>query len=176
MQQFLRQAFFVSLVFLAFPLLTGAKSTSSQCDSKNLPIKDCLVRMGPYRVQFTKQKILVSDGVWREVHDLPMKGEKTEWVAVTLHKRQGRYLLQQLLWSEPEGGVGLQSLNWYLWELKGAQLHRRTHQVVQKRTSTVDKSGDKKFHADPPLSFGVRVRKGQVKSLEWFVSEKSGRF
>ena len=104
---------------------------------KDLKRTDCRLKMSGVVVHVTKDKMLLSDGTWRGVDDLPMQ-KIQEWDMVRLEKLGNRLFLVLSFWSEPEGEAKVQSRHWIISEVKSegsvVKTTVKVKQVLQRRT------------------------------------------
>ena len=88
-------------------------------------------------VHVTKDKILLSDGVWRAVDNIPMD-KIVEWQQVRLEKLGSRLFLILSFWDEGAGETKIQNRHWIVSEVTSLNAVVKTavklNKIVQKRT------------------------------------------
>lgn len=126
---------FIVKLWLVANVVVSAEGKN--CSLKDLKRWDCRLKVSSVVVHVTKDKILLSDGTWRGVDDLPMQ-KIQEWDAVRLEKLGNRLFLVLSFWSESEGETKMQSRRWIISEVKSegsvVKTTMKVAQVVQRRT------------------------------------------
>lgn len=128
-----------------------AQNEKYECAQEALKKQDCLLLWQNYRVHFLKSKILIHDGTWRGIQEIPVAGEKSEWEKVQVHKLDGRWVLEMWVWSPPATEMALESLYWLVGEFKDQNLHFEVQEVVQYRRR-LQAQGIGRFPASSTLS------------------------
>ena len=164
-----------------------AKPKGDNCSRKELSLKNCRLNYKNYRLQITKEKILINDGVWRSIESLPLKSDATRWQRISLFPLGKRMLLETLIWDKPQGEGDIQSLNWIVLELHAEKLTQRLKRVIQKRRPVSVESGrkgpqersaksrGKTYIYDQMMKHGLKWKPGQ-KKIQWWVEFKKGEF
>lgn len=115
----------------------GVSAESKNCSAKNLKRWDCRLKLSGMVVHVTKERILLSDGVWRAVDNIPMV-KIIEWQQVRLEKLGGRLFLILGFWDEGAGEAKVQVRHWIVSEVTTAdgvvKTEVKVRQVVQRRT------------------------------------------
>lgn len=119
----------------------GQNSVGKSCSEKDLKRWDCRLQLGKAVVHVTKQKILLSDGVWRAVDDIPMD-KIQEWDQVRLQKLGSRLFLILSFWDEGQGETKIQSRIWWVVEISGVTTSVKVKQLAQRRTAVSEKKAD----------------------------------
>lgn len=125
--------FIVKLWLVAITSISASATESKSCSAVDLKRWDCRLKLGAAVVHVTKEKILLSDGVWRAVDDIPMD-KIIEWHQVRLEKLGKRLFLILSFWDEGRGETKIQSRIWWVLEVKGAKTEVRVKQLAQRRT------------------------------------------
>lgn len=147
---------------------------SVRCARWQMEQKNCFLKNKNYRMQITSEKVLISDGVWREIVPLPLKGEKVVWESISLGFVAGRPILQFEIWDEPQGEGQIQTLHWYVMELKGPKPIVQLEKPLQKRAMISDESKRKPAVKDPKAFYGLKA--GANGKIHWWLKPDSGSF
>ncbi|MCB0356483.1 MAG: hypothetical protein KDD40_05720, partial [Bdellovibrionales bacterium] len=126
-----------------------------------LNLKNCLLSIFGYRLHFLDDKILVHNGVWREIEDLPLVGEQIQWHDIRLKKLNQHVYVEFLMWSAPQGEAKVQNLIWYVYQLNESQMHKVSEQVVQRRNPNFGEGGPTYFF-DNMISHGIKSKNGKT--------------
>ncbi len=177
---FPRWAAALGVVLMSWPGSTvggGEIGQALACSTSELKAKECLLQQGPLRLQFRAETIVISDGTWRGLVDMPIRGEQVEWVALRYREMAGRQLVEILLWGEPSGEASLQSLTWIVGELKSADIDFVLSEVVSKRRFVEPgvKVRQLASLSDQREPFGLKTVDGQGQ-IHWWAGRRSGRF
>lgn len=168
--------FIFVLIFVLTPsdVFSAKEKDKFSCNKTELQTKSCVLKLLNYNLQLTPEKILISDGVFRNIKGLPVKGEKVEWVRVNTFRAHKRVFVELLMWGLPIGEANVQSLYWTVSELKGVKLSFLIYELVQKRRLIEAENGKTLILYDPRSPFGIKVdRKGK---LIWHVKNRKGIF
>lgn len=139
------------------------------CKAAKLKLKNCHLKLGPYKIQVWKDKIFIHDGIRRSIKDLPLK--EGEWVEVSLQKLRRRHFLEFVAWDLPKGEGAVESKRWYVFEFVGEHAHFRLEKVVQRRKRV----GENKFHFDRLEKYGLRGEgKRKNQKVKWYVGRENG--
>ena len=166
-----------ALMSPALAATKGQGGTVVHCTKKELELKSCQLRLKEYHLSFSPDKITVSNGIWKEVHPLPLSGEKVTWERVQLCRLKGRYLVELEIWATPKGEAEVQDLNWAVYELKEVRWQQQVMEVIQKRRLQLDEPKNNKkpqFHFDPKEKYGLKAEGGE--KISWFAGKWQGRF
>ena len=143
---------------------------SRSCAARDLKRWDCRLKMGPAVVHVTKDKIVLSDGVWRAVDNIPMD-KILEWHQVRLEKLGSRLFLILSFWDQGQGETKIQSRHWIVSEITSVgemvKSEVRLKQISQRRTPQTDG----KFLFDKAEATELKWSKGHV---HWRVGRESG--
>lgn len=137
------------------------------CGRTALQLKNCYLDLSPYSVRIWKQKISVSDKVARSLVDLPLTGEKVEWVTGRLKKLNGVFFLEWVAWEEPSAQSDIQTKNWYVYRLDKEKAALILTKPIVKRI----KMEQGKPKSDHDIEFGIRIEK---KVPSWFMGKEKG--
>lgn len=131
-------------LFLAYPQADAASSSQLKCSAEKLEQKNCVLRAANYTIELADKKILLNDGTWRAVEEMPLyEAKSVQWDLARLRILQGRLLIELKMWDEPSGEAEIQSLHWFVLQAdKGAKLERLLHQVISKRRKTSSGQGE----------------------------------
>lgn len=131
----------------ATPSGKGAKKETIKktCSVKALRQKDCHLNNGAMKIQVWNDKIFLNDKINRDLKPLPLTGKDVEWQQINLLQLKDRYFLELYLWNEADPKTEVQSLYWFVLEIKGSQLLAKLNQLIQKRKILV---GTKNFKYD----------------------------
>lgn len=140
-----------------------------ECAVQDLRQKDCLLRLKNLKVRLSAQKILIDNGTWKTLRDLPLVGEGTEWQRVRLMELHRRPLIDLLIWEAPAGPLQFQKLQWFVFEIREAAAELKLKRAVKARSA-----GDVKVEDQPP-KFGLKSIT-PAPSIEWYQEHDKGVF
>ncbi len=166
----------LSALALAAHTVQG-RSTALSCTSEQLNSRDCLLQWERLRIHIRAQTLLVHDGTWRALADMPLQGPAVEWVSVRFREVNDRPLVEMLLWSEPRGEASIQSLTWVVAELKSASIEFVLSEVVARRRHIEQGERGRILSSleDQREKFGLKPMDGQG-PIHWWVGRRSGKF
>jgi hypothetical protein len=81
MQPMARRFFIFALLISGVAQAAGPAKLPS-CSKKELELKSCRLEQTPYQLRLTADRVTVSDGTWKVVHELPLVGNQVEWQRV----------------------------------------------------------------------------------------------
>lgn len=137
------------------------------CAHSALQLKNCNLDLDHYSIRLWKQKLSVSDQVNRELLDLPLKGEKVEWVSGALRKIGSDYFIEWVAWEEPAATSQIQTKMWYVYRLNKQKAELVHSQPIVKRIRVENE----KPKSDKDLNFGLRLEK---KNPVWYSGKETG--
>lgn len=137
------------------------------CERSALQLKNCSLDLDHYSVRLWKQKMSVSDQVNRELLELPLKGEKVEWVSGALRKLGSDYFVEWVAWEEPAATSQIQTKMWYVYRLNKQKPELVHSQAIVKRIRVENE----KPKSDQDLKFGLRLEK---KVPVWYSGKETG--
>lgn len=107
----------------------------TNCVSKELSLKSCLLRLEKSELNFSESAVRVYDGTWREVTDLPAVDETTDWKSVKLRKLGELKLVEMKVWQEEKSAptLDLEALHWRVFTLEGTNLNLQQDRIIQRR-------------------------------------------
>lgn len=143
------------------------QSPDKVCDRSALQLKNCNLDLDRYAVRLWKQKLSVSDSVNRELADLPLTGEKVEWVSGSLRKLGTEYFIEWVAWEEPAASSNIQTKMWYVYRLKNQKPELVHSQPIVKRIRVENE----KPKSDQDLNFGLRLEK---QNPVWYSGKETG--
>lgn len=154
----IRTALLGLIVIFACPIVMAKDKTT--CAKRALENKDCHLSAGKLTVHLFKDKIIVSDDIHRGLSDLPYTGQNVTWHAARLRQLAKRPILELELWSPPSGEIGVESLGWYVYEIKSGEPSLRIDHVVQKRR--LISTEPKKYKYDQSKDHGLSVKANKI--------------
>ncbi len=166
--------FIFILLLLPFQLNGAKEKDKFSCTKTELVTKSCVLKILDYTLRLTPEKILISNGVFRKIKDMPLKGEQVEWIRVNTFRADKRVFVELLIWGLPIGEANVQSLYWTVSVLDGVKLNFLLYELVQKRRLIIGEDGKTSILYDPLSAFGIKVnKKGK---LNWHVKNRKGSF
>lgn len=163
--------YFIVLLFFNYRLDAGLKDKSYVkmiCKKKEKELKNCFLKFDNYKIQINKNHILLSDGVWRSIHDLPIQGKDTNWESLRIKKIGSHVFLEIKIWGKAQSILEIQSLNWFLLEINKKKLNKKISEIIQKRK--LREEG--KPLIDPIEKYGLKLmRNGKIK---WWAGSQKG--
>lgn len=124
------------LMITAILLFTSgafAKRDKPTCQGKEIRIRDCELRAGPYTLRLLADSISWNDSTWRKVDPIPLRGEGTSWEKINVQLNNGILVLQLWIWDKPVGENQVQSLNWYVTSIDQQKFSVLASGTVRKR-------------------------------------------
>ncbi len=138
-----------------------------KCSRRALQLKNCYLDLDHYSIRIWNQKVSVSNKVSRSLVDLPLSGEKVEWVSGQIEKLGGAYFIQWVAWEAPAEKSDIQTKIWYVYRLKDEKADLILTRPMVKRI----KSENSKPKADDEIKYGLRLEK---KDPAWFFGKEKG--
>ncbi|MBT4762541.1 MAG: hypothetical protein HOO06_12645 [Bdellovibrionaceae bacterium] len=169
----LRLGFFLLFMHQLFvsDVFASAK-VKARCYSTEVTTKNCRITYPPYTLQLSEKKITVHDGVWRSIFDFPLINENSQWHKVEFQKKKDLYFLNIYAWDPPKKESEIQSLKWYLFQVKSKKSHLITEQTVWKRylkeealgkvLPNKNKKVKKRFGYEPKVKHSFSVNKNNI--------------
>lgn len=151
------------------PIKKGPKLTKREtnvCQRRDLQLKNCYLYLDYYTVRLWNQKMSVSNNVSRSLVDLPLTGEKVEWVSGEIEKLAGQHFVQWVAWEAPSQTNEIQTKHWYVYRLQGEKAELVHTFPLEKRIRTIGKP-----KSDAQISFGLRL---ENKQPTWFAGDQKG--
>src|SRR5690606_12576088 len=163
---------FLGLFMIAFAVSAAAKNIA-KCGSRQLSNKDCHLKRDKLAIHLFKDKIIVSDGIYRGMGDFPASGATVAWQAGQLKRLNGRDFLEIEVWDAPTGEVDVQSLVWHVYEIRSGEPIAITHKTVQKRRliQSDPTSDNPKYKFDKSIDRKLFL---QSKKIFWKVGREQG--
>lgn len=155
----------------------GKARNSVRCTKKELGLKSCKLQLEAYRLSLSPEKITIDNDVWKEVHPLPLVGEKVTWQRVQLRRLKKRWIVEVEMWTEPEGEAEVQDLHWVVFELKNVKWNKHVEEVIQKRRRRLQEAQAAnriRFQSDGKEKYGLTLKKSG--KISWRVGKLHGDF
>lgn len=159
--------FFIFAVLSAGLAHASSPAKVPSCHKRELELKSCRLEQAPYQLRLTADRVTVSDGTWKVVHELPLVGDQVEWQRVSLRPIGTRWFVEFELWTPPESSAEIQNLKWFVVELEGTSWTKRVEEIIQKRrrllSSSTPPAKGPKYQLDRKESFGLELNtKGEI--------------
>lgn len=142
-------------------------AVEKKCSRRSLQLKNCYLDLDHYSIRIWNQKLSVNNKISRSLTDLPLTGEKVEWVFGQIEKLGGVYFVQWVAWESPSDKSDIQTKIWYVYRLKDENAELILTQPLVKRI----KSENSKPKADDEIKYGLRLEK---KKPAWFFGKDKG--
>lgn len=145
-----------------------------QCSQRSLRIKNCHLKHYGYHIHFTEsERIIISDGIWREVEDMPLKGDAVLWEKIWMERIQGRTFVSVMQWTAPKGEGEVRSLQWVVLELDGSKVKKQLTQTVQKLRVSLNNREPAQYK-DDRKPYGLSPGEGD--KIYWWNGHHIGHF
>ena len=161
----------LSLFSLVLSLVLSPTSQAAgrlACSSRDLKRQDCRLRLGEHNIRLLPATIARDDGVWHTVDDMPLKGEGIVWEKIRFEKVGSRSLLQFWIWDKGTGQAQVQSLHWYVADIRKDKMKLLAEGIVRRRR-VKDAKGE--FIYDAYESHGLKPEKNG--SITWSLGSQS---
>lgn len=159
------------------PDLQSSNVHSARCQKRSLARRNCDLSLGKYVLSLTHDRISMSNGVWKNIQDLPFKEEGTQWERVELSQLGNRWFIEFEFLTQAQGEANIQNLVWIIYELHDSDWNKKMERVVQKRRIRLENEASsledsKSFLRDAKEKFGFRLNSaGQI---EWWSGHQKG--
>lgn len=150
-----------------------AYRNSSECNQTELSLKDCALSDGNYKIHFFGSKLILNDGTWRAIAKIPLEGKMINWKSIKVKNIKKRKLIEMYLWSDPIGEAQVQSLHWFILQLRGVQYTIIVDKVVQKKTILNKEGKVTKRVSDKMVRHGLQADKNH---LYWYYKREKNKF
>ncbi|MCB0389793.1 MAG: hypothetical protein KDD58_00810 [Bdellovibrionales bacterium] len=138
-----------------------AYSKKNHCNPTELQLKNCPLDTQGYRFHFLDDKILIHDGVWRNLEKFPLQGKETEWQNIYIKKIGRSVFVEILVWTAPYGEAQVQNLKWYVYKIDHSRLHILAENIVQRRNKNFN-SGEPPYFFDNMTPHALKDKKGKA--------------
>jgi hypothetical protein len=161
-------------ICLGFFNTPAEAKSDARCTKKSLAQKNCRLVLGSGRFQFLRENLTIHDGTWRQVVPLPLIEEGAEWESLRVFDLGGRRFYELKIWTIPDA-LKIQSLKWFVIELKGIDVQQQLEQVIQKRRpkEPVVNGAKTQYLADKIEKHGLSLKNNKV---HWSFGYKKGEF
>src|ERR1035437_9035078 len=128
----------MKLWLLLLMLFTSALSATPlrdklTCTLKELERQDCRLASANYIVRILPKTIVLNDGTWHAVDEMPLKGEAVAWEKIQFQFLSGWPILQLWLWEKGLGESEVESLHWYVADAEKRKFTLLAEGIVRKR-------------------------------------------
>lgn len=121
------------MIWLLALFISAAPSNADRCTKKELERQDCRLTVDTYNLRLLKDTVAWTDGTWRTVDDMPLKGDGVTWEKATFQFINGWPILQLWIWDAGHGENKVQSLHWFVTDAEKRKFTVIAQGVVRKR-------------------------------------------